>query len=122
MTENRIMTDKVKSGSKFSGLMAAVKDRQEDAPKIEEASQETYKKPTEIIQITESMQPASEVPSIRRGRPRGKRSDPDFEQVTAYVRSQTHRDVKISLLREGKGREFSELVQELLVVWLSGNL
>jgi len=55
----------------------------------------------------------------RRGRPTGKRSDPDFEQTTAYIRKETHRRVKISLLEEGQGREYSELVEELLSKWLS---
>ncbi|MEP0920078.1 hypothetical protein NC981_25115 [Leptolyngbya sp. DQ-M1] len=53
------------------------------------------------------------------GRPKGKRSDPDYEQVTAYIRKDTHRDIKIALLQEGQGREFSELVQELLDGFLS---
>ena len=53
-----------------------------------------------------------------RGRPRGKRSDPGFEQVTAYIRKDTHRGAKIALLQEGKGREFSELVEDLLAEWL----
>ena len=53
-----------------------------------------------------------------RGRPCGKRSDPDFEQVTAYIRKQTHQGVKIALLQEGKGQEFSELIEVLLAKWL----
>jgi len=54
----------------------------------------------------------------RRGRPRGKRSHPDFEQVSAYISRRTHLSVKIALLQEGQGREFSELVEELLSQWL----
>lgn len=52
------------------------------------------------------------------GRPRGKRSNPDFEQTTVYIRKETHRAVKIALLQEGKGQEFSELVESLLSTWL----
>ena len=55
-----------------------------------------------------------------RGRPTGKRSDPNFTQTTAYVRAQTYRDVRIALLEEGEGREYSELVEELLSGWLKG--
>jgi hypothetical protein len=54
----------------------------------------------------------------RRGRPRAKRSDPDFGQITAYIRKRTHRDVKLALLQDGEGKEFSELVEELLNSWL----
>lgn len=54
----------------------------------------------------------------RRGRPNGKRSNAEFQQVTAYVRRDTYRRVSIKLLdRENKG-EFSELIEELMQKWL----
>ncbi len=54
----------------------------------------------------------------RRGRPNGKRSNVEFQQVTAYVRRNTYRRVSIKLLdRESKG-EFSELIEVLLQKWL----
>ena len=53
----------------------------------------------------------------RLGRPPGKRSDPDFEQVTAYILKETHQAVKIELLKNGR-QEFSALVEELLQRWL----
>ena len=46
----------------------------------------------------------------------GKRSDSDYRQVSAYIRKDTHQQVKIALLQEE--REFSELVEELLRDWL----
>jgi hypothetical protein len=57
-----------------------------------------------------------------RGRPprsqvAGKRGDPDYRQVSAYVRKDTHRKVKMGLLEED--REFSELVEDLLRDWLA---
>ena len=64
------------------------------------------------------------VPSIprQRGRPKdGKRSHPDYEQVTAYIRKNTHHEVKLTLLQEGKGRQFSDLVEDLLARWLKSN-
>lgn len=48
-------------------------------------------------------------------RPPGKRSDPDFTQITAYVRKDTHEDV---MRRIYKRQEFSELIEELLADWL----
>ena len=60
--------------------------------------------------------PAPEV--VRRGRPPGKRSNPDFEQVTIYIRKKTHQDAKIELLKGEKRQEFSELVEDLLGKWL----
>jgi hypothetical protein len=58
-------------------------------------------------------------PMKKIGRPRGKRSNPAYEQVTAYIRKDTHTQVKIMLLQEGEGREFSELLEELLSEFLS---
>ncbi|MDQ3747816.1 MAG: hypothetical protein M3367_02200 [Acidobacteriota bacterium] len=56
--------------------------------------------------------------SRKRGRPPAKRSDPDFVGLTTYVRRDTHTRAKIALLQEGKGRELSELVEDLLRDWL----
>jgi hypothetical protein len=54
----------------------------------------------------------------KRGRPPGKRSDPDFTQITAYLRTKTIEDVKIKLIKQGSTQDFSELIEELLSVWL----
>jgi hypothetical protein len=52
-------------------------------------------------------------------RARGKSADPNFIKLTTYIRKETHQAVKIDLLKDGQGREFSELVQELLDGWLN---
>lgn len=54
----------------------------------------------------------------RRGRPSGKRSDPDYVGFTTYIRKETHRKAKIALLEKDGGRELSELVEDLLTEWL----
>ncbi len=46
---------------------------------------------------------------------RGKRSHPDYTQITAYVRKDTHEEVMRKIY---KRQEFSELVEELLNDWL----
>jgi hypothetical protein len=53
----------------------------------------------------------------RKGRPAGRRSDPDYEQVTAYIPKQIHQDIKLRLLIEQK--TFSGLIEELLTEYLS---
>ncbi len=59
----------------------------------------------------------------RTGRPAiGKKSNPNYRQVTAYIRKDLYRDVTDMLYDEGRGRdtkrkEFSELVDELLERW-----
>jgi hypothetical protein len=61
---------------------------------------------------------APRVLSVARGRPKGKRSDPAFEQVTAYIRKETYLQIKMALLQEGTDRDFSQLVEELLGAYL----
>lgn len=46
----------------------------------------------------------------------GKRSNAEYRQVSAYIRKDTHRKVKMALLEEDQ--EFSELVGRLLKEWL----
>lgn len=106
-------------------LMPAQEETQPKSEPIEhtEPSQPINSQLTAIEELTPNL--ASEPrQSKKMGRPKiGKRSDPDYEQVTAYIKSATYTDVKIELLEEGKKgpkREFSELLQELLEEWLQG--
>jgi hypothetical protein len=53
-----------------------------------------------------------------RGRPKGKRSNPSYEQVTAYIRKDTYRQTKVALLQADDERDFSQLVEDLLCAHL----
>lgn len=48
----------------------------------------------------------------------GKRSDPEFQQVTAYIRRDTYREVKRAILDAGEREDFSDVVESLLADWL----
>ena len=89
--------------SKFKGLLDAAKGKEpeEQEPEVNQ--------PQIVAELEQSP---------KRGRPLGKRSHPNYEQVTAYIKKDTYQEVKITLLREGQKREFSELIQELLEDWL----
>jgi hypothetical protein len=58
----------------------------------------------------------------KRGRPRAKRSDPNYSQVTAYIETNIHKKVKIKLLQQDNQQEFSELINSLLKNWLDNSL
>jgi hypothetical protein len=76
------------SKSKFEGIFAAKgKDGKKPAPAVTRASK----------------------------RPTGKRSDPNYTQITAYIRKDTHEDVMRAIY---KRQELSELIEELLAGWL----
>lgn len=48
-------------------------------------------------------------------RPTGKRSDPAYTQITAYIRKDTHESVMRAIY---KRQELSELIEEQLAAWL----
>jgi hypothetical protein len=79
-----------------------------------------------LLEATKIHQPNTEEEGFlkwvppRRCRPPGKRSHPDFEQITACIRKDTHHAVKVMLLQNGR-KEFSELVEELLGQWLKSS-
>jgi hypothetical protein len=58
----------------------------------------------------------------KRGRPPGKRSSVNHEQVTAYIRRETHLKVKMALLQDGEVQDFSELIEGLLGQWLGSRI
>jgi hypothetical protein len=95
------MTGKV---SKFQAVLSS-----------REVSEEPQKE--KAINFVEEVLPASS-PAIKMGRPKGKRSNPDYTQVTAYIRQETYKDIRVLLLQKGDGQEFSELVEELLSEYL----
>lgn len=50
---------------------------------------------------------------------RGKRSHPDYTQAPAFIRKDTYKAVKIALLHDDSGLDYSDLVQHLLTAWLA---
>jgi hypothetical protein len=108
--------------SKFKGLLDAVKggepEPEPEQPKQELKTQQPEARQSQKLKPEKVTEPQGEP---KRGRPKGKRSDSNYEQVTAYIRKETHTAVKIELLKEsqnGQKQEFSELIQELLDEWL----
>lgn len=120
--------------SKFKDIMTQARQREaeshdqspdqldDDAPKIK-----TARGKNSNSNGTAVMQDEPETPILRgRGRPvghaGGKRSHPNYQQVSAYLPRQMHREIKLALLQNeiatGQKREFSTLVEDLLKEWL----
>ncbi len=110
--------------SRFKGIFDSRKESPEEqqeetaslspapAPEAQDMGKATGRKPRPkpAVKVVTESKP--------RGRPRGKRSDGEHVQVTAYIRQETHHSVKLALLADKQGQEFSELVEELLAKWL----
>jgi hypothetical protein len=89
--------------SKFSGLRG-----------LKQSEIEPVESPAPAISATQN----SGTPETRKpGRPRAKRSDPEYTQVTAYIRRDTYMAVKRKLL-DLDDAEFSDTLEELLSEWL----
>lgn len=105
------------SKNRFAGLQAVKKIQENKEIKIVNTlkSEESKQIPTKTNLISKEDNSAT---MPRRGRPNGKRSNSEFQQVTAYVRRETYRKVSIKLIDQEVKGEFSELIEELLQEWL----
>ena len=87
--------------SKFSGVLAKLKHRQEDT------------------QSTASPTPPLGTGTVRpRGRPPGKRSDPDYQPTTVLLRKNTKKTATRLLEDTNAGQDLSDLIEQLLVEWI----
>jgi hypothetical protein len=60
-----------------------------------------------------------ETPMTRgRGRPPGKRSDPDYQPTTVLLRKHTKKTATRLLEDSSTGQDLSELIEQLLMEWI----
>ena len=106
------MADK-KKGGRFANLARQARG-EEEIPE-QKQPQPTQEPQTELEQ---------ENPAKKRGRPSGRRSDPDYTQISAYVPLELLHEVQELLLQERKlrrlrsGVDVSGLVEKLLTDWV----
>lgn len=88
--------------SKFSGALARLRQRPASPPAA-----------------TRPDLPLHEVaPSRGKGRPPGKRSDPDYQPTTVLLRKQTKKMANRLLEDTDTGQDLSELIEQLLTEWI----
>jgi hypothetical protein len=87
------------SSSKFGGIVDATRARQGGAPEPE-PQQETR-------------------PEAKKAN--GKSSNPEYKQISAYIRRSTHRDAIKRLADEDGRRDLSDVIEELLSQWLKSD-
>jgi hypothetical protein len=104
--------------SKFNNILKAAQDRDKEPP-VEKSADNSVEKPKEKLEVKSDSAREGSPPSQKRGRPKGKRSNPNYEQVTAYIKKKTYKETKIALLEQEEVENFSELVEKLLSEWLS---
>jgi hypothetical protein len=88
--------------SKFSGVLAKLREQPKELPE----------------EVSETV----ETPTVRgRGRPSGKRSNPDYQPTTILIRKQTKKSAARLLEDKNDERDLSELIDDLLVEWVEQN-
>ncbi|MEP0855600.1 hypothetical protein [Trichocoleus sp. DQ-U1] len=102
---------KGKDESMFKSLLSQARGK-DDQP------EETFIEPAPIEPAPEAVEPR------KAGRPRGRRSNPDYTQISAYIPLDLLLEVQTELLKERKSKrqrsaiDVSRLVEELLQKWV----
>jgi hypothetical protein len=104
-------TKENKSKSRFSGVLNRVTPISDEVTEAEPVA--TAPSPNPVVT------PAPTATTAKMGRPPGKKTNPEYTQVTVYLRKDVHRQAKKLLIDDG--REFSELVDELVNTWVEGH-
>jgi hypothetical protein len=92
------------SNNRFGDILEIAKNQGEEAPTYEEEQHDEV------------------ATKAKRGRPKvGKRSNTDYTQITAYIRTVTHKNAKIALIEQGGERDMGDLIDELLSEWLKSH-
>ena len=73
----------------------------------------------QILKAAESVREQQPEAKPTKTKGSGKRSDPDYVQISAYIRKDTHRQAKRKLLEYGDERDLSDVIEELLKNWVS---
>jgi len=90
--------------SKFSGVLAKLKQ------------------PPAETEPTAPPPPPGEIEPVRgRGRPPGKRSDPDYQPTTVLLRKYTKRTATRLLEDTNAAHDLSDLIERLLTEWIQQN-
>lgn len=98
--------------SKFSRLLEEAKQGKESPAPMESADVES--KPARTKAKATASRPATKAA----GKPTGRRSDPNYIGVFAYIPKTLNEDVKTRLVKS-KEHDFSSLVETLLQQWFS---
>jgi hypothetical protein len=56
---------------------------------------------------------------VKKKRKQSKKDNPDYTQTTAYIRSKIYDETRKRLIDEGRKRDYSDLMNDLLSEWLN---
>ena len=70
--------------------------------------------------LVPTLEAVAPLEAAKRGRPTGKRSDPDFEPTTVLLRKRTKRLANRKLEDTETKQDLSDLIEQLLTEWIAG--
>jgi hypothetical protein len=109
------------TNSRFTDVINAARNKPEQPQ--DEQPQAPVNRPVQQQAVNPAPVKQALQQPAKRGRPAGgKRNNPDYEQVGAYIPKELNKRVKMRLLEMDKDREFSELVEYLLKKWVRGEI
>lgn len=79
----------------------------------------------DLLGVHDTAQPASDTAAAPASdaatapRRKGKRTNTDYVQISAYIRNATHKKVKAVLIFDEESGDFSDLLEHLLQEWLA---
>lgn len=98
--------------SKFAGLRAI-----RPPPPVE--AEQPAAPPRDVPQPVSAASAPDIQPVRGRGRPAGKRSNPDWKLYSHFLKRQTQRQATNILRNQDNGRDLSDVLQELLEKWVA---
>jgi hypothetical protein len=100
------------------GALASLRQRSPDTDR-EPMSALIKSPPTDTDAITAPVANPAEEPARRRGRPAGKRSNPEWKLYSHFLKKRTQREATAVLQAEDNGRDLSDVLQQLLEQWVA---
>jgi hypothetical protein len=91
--------------SKFSGVLATLRPR-----------------PVDELSPAVAATPVRSAPVRGRGRPPGKRSDPDYQPTTVLLRKHTKKTATRLLEDTNAANDLSDLIEKLLTEWIQQHI
>ncbi len=74
---------------------------------------------TDTEVVTASIANPAEEPIRRKGRPAGKRSNPEWKLYSHFLKKRTQREATAVLRAEDNGSDLSDVLQQLLEQWVA---
>jgi hypothetical protein len=100
------------------GALASLRQRS-PAADTEPVSAPIRSPATDTEAVTASIANPAEEPARRKGRPAGKRSNPEWKLYSHFLKRRTQRDATAILQAEDNGRDLSDVLQQALEQWVA---